>query len=328
MNEFQDGSMLQEVEVKAKSEPVPFFKDRKYSVLDFEVDSGFVFLLVYRFRLVKSELICKSVSGDTVARSGFLTCKPTGLFRDCLGNIHVLSADSAYQVNRRHDHLELFFPVEINRFRSILSDCVASTDTLLFFRKDTPDHLRVEFFTVDRQTGRKRFLGAALDEARLKMLQRNPQDYCLLTMDTIPSDRNMAISMQWMKKFLYPPNTSSLYKIGDQLCVFNTTDYTLGLYTSTGDFTSKRKMPVEEIDGGRWTSGIFIDDPQCKAYTVFRSGGKFTLYRIDLNTGELKRQFDLTHNFPQKIRIHKNLLFYLYDVPGEGDNRQLFRQKL
>jgi hypothetical protein len=321
-------SLLQEVEIKARNEPAPFFKDNQYAVLDYDVDSGLVYMLVYRFRLVNSVLLCKTVSGDTIARSGPLPFKPTGLFRDCMGNMHVLSDDSAYQVWRQPDHLELLFPVGISRFRSILPGCVASTDSFLFIRKVSPDGLVIQFNAIDRKTSLKKHIESSRDELKMKMLHDSPYDYYLLMMDTIPDSFETATYMQWLKKIIYKPNTSSLHKLDDLICVFNSADYTLGLYTLNGDFTSKIKMPVEMISNGKWTTEIYIDDLEHKAYTSFRKGGLFTVYRIDLNTGDLKLKLSAVHNFPLKIRVHKGFLFYLYDVPGPNDNKHLFRQKL
>lgn len=321
-------SNLPEIEIKSKTDPTPFFKDNKYAVLDYEVDSGMVFLLTYRSRMLKSELLCKSLSGDTLALSGLLTFKPTGLFHDCLGNMHVLSADSAYQLYRHDGLLELIYPVEINRFYGIMPGCVASTSELLFVRKVSPDGQIVLFSAIDRKTRTNRFLQASRDEVKLKMLHDSPYDLYLLLMDSIPGNPYEAAYMQWLKKIIYKPNTSTLHKIGDLMCVFNTTDYTLSFYMLSGEFTSKLKMPVEKIDDGKWTTEIYIDNIKNKVYTTFRKGGRFTLYRIDLNNGELKRQFSSVHDFPRKIRVHDNHLFYLYDVPGEGDNKHLFRQKL
>jgi hypothetical protein len=321
-------NILQEVEIKVKNEPVPFFKDNQYSVLDYEVDSNMVYMLIYRFRLVNSELICKSVDGDTVARSGNLRFKPTGLFRDCMGNLHVLSTDSAYQLWRKGDLITLLFPVGISRFHSKLPDCVASTDTFLFFRKPTPDGLSVDFYTIDRKTSRKRYINTVRDEAKLKLLHDNPMDYFYLMMDTIPGDAGQAAEWQWVKKILYRNNKSTLHRIGDFICIFNTADYTLALYTLSGEFTSKLKMPIEKIEDGKWTSEIYIDNMENKAYTSFRKGELYTIYRIDLNTGEVKRKLTTDHEFPQKIRVHNNFLFYLYTIPGKGDNKYLYRQKL
>jgi hypothetical protein len=322
--------ILQELEIKAKNDPVPFFRDNKYSVLDYEVDSNLVYLLIYRFRLDHSELICKSVSGDTIAHTSILPFRPTGLFLDCMHNLHVLTADSVYQVFRRNGSIDISFAVDIKKFRIFLADCVISTDSLLFFRKESPDQLSVEFYQVNRYTSQKQLLSAVGDQKKLEMLRQNPEEYKYLVMPTSPRNIDEVITWQWLKKIVYKTNTSSLHQIDDILCVFNTADYTLELYTRRGEFSSRLKMPIPEITGaGRWTSEIHIDNIDHKAYTSFLTkGGNFTLYKVNLNTGELKLSLPAEHGFPRKIRVHHNFLFYLHDFPGEGDNKHLFRQKL
>ena len=320
--------MLQEVEIKAVNEPELFFKDTQYSVLDYEVDSNHVYMLIYRFTRSEAELLCLSILGDTASCSGSLPFRPSELFHDCLGHIHVLSHDTAYQVFRDSSILRLIYPAEIERFRKTLSDCVASAADLLFFRKSNRNQLGVEFYTINRKTNERQHLANANDEKRLKMLRLNPDDNAVMMMSHIPDSRDAFQEYAWVKKILYKPNTSTLHKIDDILCVFNTADYTLELYTLAGEFTSKLKMQVENTHDGRWTTEIYIDDADRKAYTSFLKNGRMTLYRIDLNNGDLKRIASTMHMFPQKIKVHNNFLFYLYDIPGEGDNKHMFRQKL
>lgn len=320
--------MLKEVEIKAENEPELFFKDIQYSVLDYAVDSNRVYMLIYRFTRAESELLCLSISGDTASSSGSLSFRPVGLFHDCLGHIHILSNDSAYQVFRDSSILHLIYPAEIDRFTRTLSDCVASSGDLLFFRKLGRDQLSVEFYTINRLTSERQHLTNANDEERLKMLRRNPGDNSLLMMSRIPDGREALQEYVWVKKILYRPNTSTLHKIADIFCVFNTADYTLELYTLGGEFTSKLKLQVQAVNDGRWTTEIYIDDIEKRAYTSFLKNGRMTLYRIDLNNGDLKRIAGTPHMFPQKIKVHNNFLFYLYDLPGEGDNKHMFRQKL
>jgi len=321
--------LLGEVEIKAETKSTPFFKDKKYAVLDYEVDSNFVYLLIYRFRLDKAEILCKSLDGDTIALSVVLPFKPEGLFLDCMHNLHVLTKDSAYQVVRQNGTLMLCYATDIKRFKTFLFDCVISTDSLLFFRKESPNQLNVEFYQVNRQNSQKKLLTAVGDKEKLKMLSQNPQEYAYLLMHEPPRNYDDVITWLWLKKIVYKTNTSSLHWIKDILVVFNTADYTLELYTMNGMFTSKLRMPVPDVSDGRWTTEIYIDKTDYKAYTSFMTkSGNFTLWQINLNTGELKRKLTAEHGYPQKVRIHKNFLFYLYDIPGEGDNKLLYRQKL
>lgn len=319
--------MLKEVEIKAVNEPVLFFKDTQYSVLDYALDGNQVYILIYRFRRAESELLCLSLSGDTASWSGALLFRPEKLFHDCMGHIHILGHDTVYQVFRDSSTLHLIYPAGIDRFRNTLSDCVASSGDLLFFRKESRDQLGVEFYTINRLTSERQHLTNANDEEKMKMLRLNPDDNSLMMMSRLPDGREAFQEYSWMK-ILYKPNTSTLHKIDDILCVFNTADYTLELYTLGGEFTSKLKMQVQDTRDGRWTTEIYIDEIDNKTYTSFLKNGRMTLYRIDLNNGNLKRIATTPHMFPQKVNVHSNFLFYLYDLPGEGDNKHMFRQKL
>jgi len=319
-------SLLQEIEIRSQSGPEPFFKDDQYAVLDYEVDNTLVFLLIYRFRLAKSELICKADNGDTIARSGILSFRPVGLFSDCLGYLHVLSADSAYQVYLRKDTLIFPYKADMQKFKSTMSDCVASTEDWLIFRKESKNHQTVDFYRINRKTKVKKYLTSVSDDAKLKMLRHNPFDNYLLLMDTLPNSSAEIAEWVWVNKILYKPNVSVLHKFGDTIAIFNTTIGTLELYDLNGFPISETIMPVQQKGDEKWTKEIYIDAIAHIPYTSFIKNGRFMLYRINLNTGELKRVLATSHIFPQKIRIQNNFIFYLYNIPGAGDNKHLFRQ--
>jgi hypothetical protein len=320
--------MLQEVEIKSNREPVPFFKDEQYAVLDYEVDNTLVYLLIYRYRLAKSELICMADNGDTVACSRQLGFRPSGLFADCLGYIHVLSEDSSYQVFLKKDTIVFPHKYDINKFRSTLSNCVASTDDQLFFREESPDHQVIKFFYINRKSKQNQYLASVIDEEGLNMLRKNPYDYYLFMMDTLPASNLEMEEYSLVKNLLYRPNTSVLEKTGDTLVIFNTTDGSFNLYDLSGKFLSGSKMPVGNKSGEKWTGEIFIDQITHLPYTYFIKNGRFIIYRIDLKTGNLTRVLLTGHVFPRKLRIHHNCLFYMYDLPGTGDNKHLFKQNL
>jgi hypothetical protein len=320
--------MLQEVEIKARSEPVPFFKDNQYAVLDYEVDNTLVYLLIYRFRLAKSELICMSDQGDTIARSGQLWFKPGRIIADCLGYLHVLSADSSYQVFLRKDTIIFPFKANIAKFLSTMSDCVTSTGDFLIFREESYDHQTVDFYRIHRKSGNKEYFATARDEAKLKMLRKNPVDRYLLSMDTIPGNHAEMVEWVWVNKILYKPNASVLKKIGDTLAIFNTTDGSLDLYNADGIFLEHLKITLPEKGTGDWTKEIYFDQITHKPYISLIKNGKINFYSIQLSTGELNFILTTVHIFPQKINIHHDCLFYLYDLPGTGDNKHLFRQKI
>jgi hypothetical protein len=321
-------TMLSEVEIKAKNEPVPYFKDEKYSVLDYEVYDDLVFLLIYKFRLQKSELICKTVFGDTLARSATLDFKPARLFLDCLGCLHVLSADSAYQVFLVKDSMKLAYAYSLQKFNSTMANCVASTEDRLFFREESRDHLTVDFYDLERKTSKKHYLATVSDQEMLTVLYNNPVDHYFLLLDTIPDGNKNMEQWAWVHMIMYKPNASILRKLGDTLALFNTTDGSVDLYSLDGMYLQGLSIPITGSADGDWTKEIYTDDFTLTPYTTFRKNGRLTIYRIDLASGELSQVLKTSHLYPEKLRFQHDHLFYLYDVPGEGDNKHLFRQKL
>lgn len=341
---------LPDLEIRALNDPVPWFKDRRYAVLDYEVAGGKVFMVVYLFSMKKAELLCRSFAGDTLAEPEPLPFKPASVFRDCLGNVHVMSGDSVYQVCHEGNRTKLCYVTGLRKFGEILADCVTSTDSMLYFRKESADQLSVEYYQVDRFTHRRDFFAALGDEDKERMKRRNPGDYELLTMRDPPRSPERALTWQWLKKVVYLTDQSSLHRVGDQLCMINPVDQTILLYTLSGTFNAKLKMtlyppgrlpvvagskaepkppsgiPPDELR--HWTREIYADPVANQLYTSFVHGGTYTLYRIDLNTGILRRTLSTGHAYPQKLQVYDRHLFYMYDLPGEGDNRHLFRQKL
>jgi hypothetical protein len=320
-------SDLAEVEIKANVNEA-FFKHDHYAVLDYEIDSNIVYMLIYRQYLSKAELICKSIYGDTVATSPPLNFKPDRLFKDCLGVLHVLSHDSGFQVFRRKDQLQLIYGVNLRKFDDVLKNCVASSDAVLYFQKVTDLGQGVEYFGINKKTLMKNPISLVRDEHKAKMLRRNEGDAYLLGQHLPPDSRSDFVTWNYVHKILYRPVKSALYRIGDYICIFNTPDRQIEFYDLTGNFSYKLAVKTGDVRDGRWTNDIVVDEMSGKVFTTFVSNGQYGLYEIDLNSGILNKRQALFHYFPEKIRVYNDFIYYLYNVPGDPDNKMLYRQKL
>ena len=317
---------LQEVEIKAHALE-PFFKDEHYSVLDYETDSSMVYLLIYRNYISKSELICKSIYGDTVATSLPFYFKPDKLFKDCLGVLHVLSRDSGFQVYRQGDRIHLVHPVNLKKFDDVLKNCVAATPDVLFFKKVTNRELAVEYFGVNRKTLIRSSIAQVKDEKKMKMLRRNEEDAALMARSLQPDGRDDFVTWNYVHKILYRPVKSALYRIGNYTCIFNIPEQQIEFYDSAGNFSYKLVMKTNLIRDGRWTGDVMVDEVTGKVYSTFIQNGTYHVYEINVNSGVLKKRISLVHFYPQKIKVYNSFIYYLYDVAGNPDNKMLFRQK-
>ncbi|MCK9218786.1 MAG: carboxypeptidase-like regulatory domain-containing protein [Bacteroidales bacterium] len=319
-------SDLEEVEI-ASNELQPFFKDDFYSIRDYEIDSGNVFLLVYRTKLRNAEILCKNILGDTIARSEVLRFFPNRLFKDCMGYMHVLSNDSGFQLYRNDKSLQLFHPVALKKFDDVLKDCIASTSTVFYFRKMTDMGLGVEYYGIDRKTLTKYSIANVKDEKKMKLLLRNKEDIGLLWKSSIPESREEFVTWNYVQKILYRPIKTTLYKTGNYICIVNTPDHQMEFYDLEGNYSYKIGMKTDSILAGRWSQEILVDDATSRIYTYYIKNGIFLVYRIDQNTGSLKIVATASHPYPQKLRIYNNWLYYLYDFPGSPDNKIMFRQR-
>jgi len=319
---------LREVEVISENNPSPFYQDPKFSVIDYEIYDDLVFLLVHKFRRSQAELICKTVFGDTVARSAIFHFHPLSLFLDCLGSLHVLSADSAYQVFLAGDSLLIGYVYDRRKFLSTLGNCVTSTADRLFFREESRDRLTVNFYALDRKSSKRQDLASASDVAMKKVLYQNPVDYYYLMMDTIPGDYAQMVDWMWIRQILYKPNTSVLCRLDDTLALFNTTEGSLCMFRENGQYLHSQTLSLDQAADGAWTKEIYLDQYDHQAYTSFMKNGILWIHRINLDTGQLHALVKTRHFFPEKLRIQHGHLFYLYDHPGERDNRRLYIQSL
>jgi hypothetical protein len=342
---------LKEVEITA-NKIVPIFTSEHYTLRDYEIDSGMIYLLIYHTRVSKEELICMSLDEDTVARSGILSFTPISLFKDCLGNLQVIGRDSVYQVFRKDKDLAMIDPVSVEKFDEILLNCVASTKQVLFFKRMINLEQGVTYYGIDRVSKEKKMLTTMRDEYKLKQLRRNPGEAMQLA-TPMPSGRSVNTSMQftnttrlkedeamesgdwgtfdewsWVHKILYRPMKTALYVIGDFICIFDIPDRELEFYDQNGNFSLKLKLNVDVIKEGKWSGDIFLDESQSKVYTTFQKSTGSGLYRIDLNTGDLHKVLAIKHPFPQKIKIYKEQIYYLYDIHGNPDDKTLYRQNL
>ncbi len=339
---------LQEVVIRA-NKIESFFKDEHYTIRDYEIDSGLIYLLVYRNRVSKEELICKNLKGDTIARSGILFFTPISLYKDCLGYLQIVGEDTVFQIYKNDKVLQLIHGVSIVKFNEIMINCVTSTSQIMFFKKMINLGQGVQYYGVDRVNKKRHELTQVLDEKKAKMLRRNPEDAWALmrsqpdyfsqlsnlqrdepdiSKGELDSGRKGFDEWNFTTKILYRPVKTALYKVEKFICIFNIPDRQLEFFDTAGNYSYKLKINVEQIKDGRWSGDIFLDETQSKIYTTFLKSTGTGLYRIDLNTGELHKTLTLIHPFPQKIRIYKGQVYYLYGIPGDTDNKTLYRQDL
>jgi hypothetical protein len=322
----QEAVVLGEVEIRVASWE-GFYHDQQLAVLDYEPDSGMIYILAYRGAVKNATLICKSEAGDTIARSQPLWFRPSALFRDCTGILHVLGSDSGYQVFRQDSVLHLIHPVHLRKFDDVLKNCVAMSGEILYFKKETNRGLGTEYFGVNRKTLQKKTVTQLSDEKKMAMLSRNQED-AMLMRSSIPESRDAFVTWNFAHKILYRPLKSSLFTVKGYTAIVNVPGSQIEFYDGDGNYSYKLHIETEGVTDGRWTGEVFPDKRTGKVYTTYLRNGILSLFRIDLNTGKLIKSIQIVHLYPQKVKIANGFVYYLHDDDRIPDNTVLIRQQL
>lgn len=349
---------LSEVTIQSlKIEPV--FKDEDWSVLDYELKGDIIYLLIFRNNLKHLELLLMNPKGDTLARQTDLPAGTTGLFKDCLDSIHLLTRDVVYQVCRESGDLILRYPDSWQKFNETFSQCITSLHGTIFVERYYWYGLGIEYAGINALTGERRKLAYVEDPFKLNLLKRNQEDIAALT-DAPASDEFITSSFEYgipdqedysvlrngyaFKKFVrqafYQPVNAPLVRIDDNLAVFDFPKSLIRFYDHDG-------QPIYEVpirfhhrpsdlnifkgifDTREWDEyDICVDEARFKAYAIFRAGGTTDLREIDLFTGDLIRTIRLIYPFPEKLRINNGFAYFMYKPESEWTRKRLYRQRI
>lgn len=128
---------LREVDILSKQYSF-LFKNRDYSVLDYELTGDHILLLIFRYQLKRSELVLLGRSGDTLAISPLPEVPPASLFRDFLGNAHYFSkAKASYQCFYNEDahRIEFSYKTSVDSLKSLVSPYLFKMTDRLYFQE-------------------------------------------------------------------------------------------------------------------------------------------------------------------------------------------------
>jgi len=336
------------------------YADGHYSVLDYELTEQGIMLLIFRYRLSRSELLLTSRSGERLASLTLLPEKPTGLFGDCLGNVHLVTKERVYQIFRVGDTLKLLYPTGIELFVNTMKNCIFVMNGKMFFRMPGINDLEVKYYSVDTATRERKMFRVIRDEFKLNQLARNPEDYSALTRSyTNPLDNDWGdfrvdpgfISDDYSTEFTdrfnrlayYSPAYAPMARLKDAVCIFNHPGGVVELYEPSGVLLSsvpiayhnppKKNLYYAMLQPAtgkeKWLNLVETDPAEGKAYAIFlRPNGVQVLKEIDLHSGELTATVELPYAFPEKISLDNGFVYFLYWTKGTNDRKKLFRMKL
>jgi hypothetical protein len=298
----------------------------KYSVTDFHFIDTNILLLATKHKNKAYELSLISESFDTIAKLSHLPANRQGsIYKDCMGNCHVVLRDSAYQVFIENGQIQLIYPICVDRFYELMENCICATEKHLVFEKPELNPFLQTYFAVDKESHEViEFISdfendkmiALKDE--LKIIADNPEAF---------AGASRFLAIEYAKQIAYKPMYSYVDIIGDTIYYFNHGNDRLELFSEK--FERQKQTDISYHRQESWKSKIIIDKTSNKAYTIFTVGAKYQIHEINLQNGttEMKQLIPLA--YPEKLKINNGYVYFLYKEPGNiWARKELYRLKL
>jgi len=338
--------MLEGVAISA-SPVIPVFKDNHYSVLDYEIMDDNLLLLVYRYRLKRSQLVLLTRLGDTLDYTDAPEI-PSKLYKDALENVHyVTQGGTAYQCFFYSGAKKLIFPyvTSYDSLYRLMKNYSFSIGSRLYFQEYSPNGFISGIGYYESSKG-KHYTRFIRDE---KMIWQKKDDkifFAKMEKMGLPIYSCPADDMFYYKKINAP-----LYKFGDdRMLLFNFPNDSIEILDTGTNIISG--IPItfhkeEELNFGnqlgqvfnnvgksfisgndKWGKNILMDVPAEKAYTYNIKNGIYHLKQINLYTGELDDCKSIPYIFPKKVQIYKGEVYFLNKGLGEKDKWKLLKMKV
>lgn len=325
------------------------FRDNTYAVFDFEFHENGLMLLIYRNRLQRAELVLLSFMNDTLALLKTLPGKAESLHRDCLGFIHYLSDDTAYQIQYTGAGLQLIYPMAIKFFKPVADAFVAFHDRYYYFGVKKMNKLMIEYLRYDTLAETYSIFKQIYDRKKLQILKDNPwhhmllanpvsneREFALLLMgasesidqqiEALKVSRDASIEGHYLRSMVYTPVYAPLFKSGDHILIFNHPESQIEFFSPSGE--SIKSTPISYHEQKNWEELILKDEIRDEYFIVFINSNKVSLHSVDIHSGTTGPQNILYYPFVKKILIRNAYVYFTYRQPGSIERTMLFRQKL
>jgi hypothetical protein len=299
---------------------VSLVEKKFFDVVDYEFYNENILLLAYSYKDTQNPwLIMINNKGDTLFRSPVK--KDGNLYRDCLGNIHLVTKDFAYQIFIEDKKLHLLYPINPDTFHLILDPCITEIHNKYFIKQWSLNNQVLSYSLVNDVDSSKKMVKIISDKKALRML----------------FDRNRFASMgvsapseadnRFEEMCFFDPIFAPLLKIKDKVAIFNFIDSKIELYNESGFLIKDIPIDFQKIKG--WQEEIISDEITGKIYAIFKVNGLTTIREINLDTGTPGNSINIPDfKYIMNMKTRDGYLFFLYRINSPLELMKLYKMAI
>ena len=301
------------------------------NVIDYEVTDDGLILLATPYKQRGNRLLLKTAydgkrkfqipfgkTGREVKYPEIMAPVQIHFFKDFLGEIHLLTRDTVWEVSSKDDSLTLTYPIDYSQFLEIIFPIKCRIGHSFFYQ-------------VSSETENHTFrVGSGMKE---------------------PVDIKEVYDKWGNRRYLKPGHrkfykyvSAPVFSMDSSICVFDFFGDNIEFFSEDGvsikttpiTFQKKRTRVFlwryeQDLDQKNFPQKIFQDAINNRFYALYRYrvSGKQFLKEIDMDSGKIIQSIsipDFTN--VRKVRIHNNTVYFLYDVKLYPYYTNLYKMKI
>ncbi|MES2515291.1 MAG: carboxypeptidase-like regulatory domain-containing protein [Bacteroidota bacterium] len=323
---------LSEVAIIA-NKPVKRLVDNSFYILDYQFTGDNIILLGEMDDRQMAKLI--DLNGKEICRLWLKDRKYESVFKDCFGNIHLLSKFYTSQMYVANSTLNLLEDVRRGRFDSLLVPCILDNNDNLYFEELMDKKQTKTFYVINKLTKKASGIGVFSDEFKIEMLKNEGAflagKYGMVdekntmggvSADDLRASRRKEDDINFAARVIYTDAYIPILLNNDTITVFNHPNGLIHQYSTNNTEVDLQIMEYNQYKN--WKPLVISDEIKHKYYTTYLHDGIITLGEINVKNGKINRRFKLTHTFPKNIKVKNGIVYYLYRLKDSEDKMSIY----
>lgn len=313
------------IEITAKLE-LERLSDKLFSIRDFlMLDNEQILYLKKEGEIRGWEIILATLDGyvlDTFSLKKRYIRGPDFLHKSCLGNIHLLTYQGAYQLNIEDGKIVMSDSYARSKFNRLVLPCIESSEHYVYLKRKSYGGLGAEFKIAHKEgLFNRRFRMISdhnqqnryRDDARYAALyEEMAKKTSLQFNDGLENTyRQFQLEMRFRQRSFSNGIDIPIFKLGDSLLIFNYYDHEIEFFNLEGKRDVEKRVNIDFHLYKKWEKVIF-DKADGKLYAVFNSRKGKYIAEIDIQTGKIKNPLHFDCIFVRKISVHDGFLYLLH----------------
>jgi len=313
--------------------------DQGVYAYDFEFYDDYILVLAFRKSKKESQLFVLGDDGEVIL-SKHLSVTPEGFYRDRLGYVYLITADSAYQLFYDCKEMSLLYPTARNSFLSMMYPIKARYHGNLIMNTSSYRGLNSNYFVIGQNSRRQfysisdstkqSYLTREYDLRYFLKLRKAEVEEFQVSVKTLRENLDFYrqyIPLDWMDRQILAPVDAPLFKINDTIYIF---DFTHSEVVRFDDqLNTAAKIPISFHKEKKWQKELIIDETWQDVYTCYLKDGITQITRLDPSTFKPKDSFRIDDMiFINKLKIRNGFAYFLYKDYCRDTKRMIYKMML